>query len=464
MINLGLSLYSKGISPDKACTKVSAGLLSLVCDCAVSVRVLELHPFKFFLQLKLCSRSGMFARLNVKLRPARRQAQLSWRHRTQIRGRSDTSATFHLHEDCLELSYGGTPMRFNYVWLRDHCRSAASYSSDTHQRNVDTGSIELSIRPDRTTVEDGHLVLTWPDGHLSKYSLSWLAENSYEVKKQSAVQPRILWNSDIYKKADMPSAKYNKFMSSDDELKKFLQHYLQYGIAFVDDVPATVEATEEVTKRVSLIRETTYGRMWCFTSDFSRGDSAYSQLALDRHTDTSYFQEPCGIQVFHCLKHEGSGGRTLLVDGFYAAEKLRQKSPENFELLATVPIRHEYIEETEGHRNHITGIGPVLNVYPWNNEVYLMRYNNYDRGVLNTIPHDTVQRWYVAHRELTAELRRPENELWVKLTPGKVIFVDNWRVLHGRESFTGLRQICGCYLTRDDVINTARCLGLQALS
>lgn len=48
------------------------------------------------------------------------------------------------------------------------------------------------------------------------------------------------------------------------------------------------------------------------------------------------------------------------------------------------------------------------------------RYNNYDRSVINTIPHDIVQRWYVAHRELTTELRRPENELWVKLTPGKV--------------------------------------------
>lgn len=48
------------------------------------------------------------------------------------------------------------------------------------------------------------------------------------------------------------------------------------------------------------------------------------------------------------------------------------------------------------------------------------RYNNYDRSVINTIPHDVVQRWYEAHRVLTTELRRPENELWVKLTPGKV--------------------------------------------
>ncbi|KAJ8276777.1 hypothetical protein COCON_G00085290 [Conger conger] len=105
---------------------------------------------------------------------------------------------------------------------------------------------------------------------------------------------------------------------------------------------------------------------------------------------------------------------------------------------------------------------PVLNVYPWNNEVYMIRYNNYDRAVINTVPHDVVQRWYVAHRGLTTELRKPENKLWVKLKPGKVLFIDNWRVLHGRESFTGLRQLCGCYLTRDDVLNTARSLGLQA--
>ncbi|XP_035522914.1 trimethyllysine dioxygenase, mitochondrial [Morone saxatilis] len=406
---------------------------------------------------------GSFSR---RLRPALKQAQalcgVPWRHQTQSRACAARPATFQSLEDCLVVDYGGTPMRFNYVWLRDHCRSEASYNSKTNQRNLDTGSIELTIRPDNTSVQDGHLVLTWPGGHVSKYSLSWLAENSYEGQQQNAVQPRILWNSDIYKNANVPSAKWDTFMSCDDEVKKFLQNYLLYGIAFVDDVPATVEATEKVTQRVSLIRETTYGRMWCFTSDFSRGDTAYSQLALDRHTDTSYFQEPCGIQVFHCLKHEGTGGRTLLVDGFYAAEKVRRQSPENFELLARVPIRHEYIENTDNHRNHMTGIGPLLNIYPWNNEMYLIRYNNYDRSVMNTIPHDLVQQWYVAHRELTTELRRPENELWVKLTPGKVIFIDNWRVMHGRESFTGLRQLCGCYLTRDDVLSAARCFGLRA--
>lgn len=186
-----------------------------------------------------------------------------------------------------------------------------------------------------------------PGSHVSKYSFSWLADNYHEETKQSTIQPRILWNSDIYKNANIASAKWDTFMNSDDELKAFLHHYLLYGIAFVDDVPATVEATEAVSQRVSIIRylyffvlfierkpykqyiqiymfafsgnihrhlwrflstqssstcvlcycsssETTYGKMWCFTSDTSRGDSAYTPVALDRHTDTTYFQEPCG--------------------------------------------------------------------------------------------------------------------------------------------------------------------------
>ncbi|XP_023700795.1 trimethyllysine dioxygenase, mitochondrial isoform X1 [Paramormyrops kingsleyae] len=399
------------------------------------------------------------ARAPLRLRCVQIQViSTRWQHTAP----ASVKCNWNLREDFFELSYGDLVMHFDYVWLRDHCRSASCYNSKTNQRSLDTANVELAIRPTKTRVDEETLFLTWPDGHVTRYNLAWLAQNSYEGQKQSSVQPRILWNSDIYTKAAIPAAHWEKFMVCDEELKKFLSNFLLYGIAFVEGVPATLEATEEVSDRVSLIRETMYGRIWNFTSDFSRGDTAYTKLALDRHTDTSYFQEPCGIQVFHCLRHEGTGGRTLLVDGFHAADKVLQKSPSCFELLARVPIKHEYIENVEGHRNHMIGIGPVLNVYPWNNEVYMIRYNNYDRAVINTVPHDVVQHWYVAHRELTKELRTPENELWVKLKPGKVLFIDNWRVLHGRESFTGLRQLCGCYLTRDDVLNTARSLGLKA--
>lgn len=96
--------------------------------------------------------------------------------------------------------------------------------------------------------------LLGPDGHKSEYSLTWLAENSYEAQKQSIVQPRIVWNADIYNNANLTPAKWDTFMTSDEEFKKFLQNYLLYGIAFVEDVPPTVEATEALGQRVGLLR------------------------------------------------------------------------------------------------------------------------------------------------------------------------------------------------------------------
>lgn len=47
-----------------------------------------------------------------------------------------------------------------------------------------------------------------------------------------------------------------------------------------------------------------------------------------------------------------------------------------------------------------------------------------------------------------------------RLEKGVVIFVDNFRVMHGRTGFDGNRSVSGCYLTRDDWVSTARSYGL----
>ena len=48
------------------------------------------------------------------------------------------------------------------------------------------------------------------------------------------------------------------------------------------------------------------------------------------------------LQVFHCLRHDGSGGDTLLVDGFHAAETVRHEDPHAFTDLAQFRVEHEY--------------------------------------------------------------------------------------------------------------------------
>jgi trimethyllysine dioxygenase len=60
------------------------------------------------------------------------------------------------------------------------------------------------------------------------------------------------------------------------------------------------------------------------------------------------------------------------------------------------------------------------------------------------------------YSKLGNEIKNPENEFWIKLKPDMVVFVDNWRVLHGRSAFTGSRHVSGCYLPYDDWTSIAR--------
>jgi trimethyllysine dioxygenase len=49
--------------------------------------------------------------------------------------------------------------------------------------------------------------------------------------------------------------------------------------------------------------------------------------------------------------------------------------------------------------------------------------------------------------------------LSLKLNPGTVLFIDNWRILHGRTEFTGQRSLATGYFPRSDWQSRARVLG-----
>ncbi|XP_078520607.1 trimethyllysine dioxygenase, mitochondrial-like [Lissotriton helveticus] len=365
---------------------------------------------------------------------------------------------WHLHDDHFELQYADTCMRFNFIWLRDHCQSDSCYNWRTRQRILDTASLDLDIKPTRVRVDESRLHLTWPDGHQTDYSLAWLMENSYEGQLK---KPRLqeLWNAEVYQRAQVAPTPCQRVLETDEGRREVFENFLRYGIALVEGVPPTEEDTEHLAQRVSLVRETFYGRSWSITNDFAREDVGFSSDALDLHTDAANMHEPFSVILFHCLKHDGVGGRTVLVDGCYAADQIRQRNPEDWATLCTVPVRQEYTEEEPGI--HMASEAPLLSVHPGAQEPHMIRFNNFDRCPISSVPYDVVHRWYRAHRSFTNEIRRPENQLFMKLNPGMVLLVDNWRILHGRESFTGSRRLFGYFLFRDDLLSRARLLGMK---
>jgi trimethyllysine dioxygenase len=168
------------------------------------------------------------------------------------------------------------------------------------------------------------------------------------------------------------------------------------------------------------------GGFYDFTSDLTMKDTAYTSLALPAHTDTTYFTDPAGLQMFHLLSHEeGQGGASLLVDGFQVSNTLRRESPRAWNALARIPVTW-HASGNDGITITPAKKFPVLNQAPryevdalWG--LYQVRWNNDDRGAvdLNQGKDRVAQIWYNAAAKFNEILRRKENEYWAQLKPGK---------------------------------------------
>ncbi|KAI4732818.1 26S proteasome subunit P45 [Aureobasidium sp. EXF-12298] len=134
-----------------------------------------------------------------------------------------------------------------------------------------------------------------------------------------------------------------------------------------------------------------------FTSNMASKDTAYTSLALEAHTDTTYFTEPAGLQMFHMLSHTGgSGGESLLVDGFAAARQLYGEDKEAYKVLSTVGIwAHASGNEDVSIQPYVCF--PVLSHDPVLGHLVQVRWNNADRAAIEA-PSDMIDKWYEAAR------------------------------------------------------------------
>lgn len=356
-----------------------------------------------------------------------------------------------------------------YFWLRDNCRCNACVNQDTRQRNFDTFNIPNDIQPSHIERTDGGVKVQWSgDGHQSFYSWDFLEfylkfngrtpepiEIEYFETKESQ-------NSHSWP----PSLTYGEFSKNEDEaIGRLTNHIVHNGFVFITGVPSdSAESTQELLEKISFIRLTHYGGFYDFIPDLALADTAYTNLPLGAHTDGTYFSDPPGLQAFHLLSHtdnssgrkpgESLGGQSLLVDGFKAANTLKKEDPEAFEVMSKVKL--------PWHASGNKGITispdkpyPVFEVDDNTGKLHRIRWNNDDRGVVPWGEYSP-EEWYRAAAKWNSILKRESMEYWFQLKPGNLLVFDNWRVLHGRSAFTGVRRICGAYINRDDFISRWR--------
>jgi trimethyllysine dioxygenase len=343
--------------------------------------------------------------------------------------------------------------RFSPFWLRDHCHARESLHPDTLQRQVDTFSIPADITPERIDVvgQGETLRIVWKhDGSASVWPADFLWSAAARARRPASPYRR-LWDRRTLEHG-LPTMAHEHIMSGDGALLEWLGMVEEYGFALASGVPVTLEATRELAQRIGYVRETIFGGMWDFTANLAFKDTAYTSAAIGPHTDGTYSLDSPGLQLFHCLQFDGTGGDSTLVDGFKVADDIRRSDPAAFEVLTSVKVPAQYL----GDGVHLRAEHPIIEVDA-DGELRQIAYNNYDRAPFS-LPSARMHAFYRALKLFNGMVNDPANEITMRLGPGTALLFDNWRLLHGRRAYQGYRRLCGAYLNKEDFDSKLRVL------
>jgi trimethyllysine dioxygenase len=350
----------------------------------------------------------------------------------------------------------GTTIPLSYMWLRDHCPCEQCLHPDTRQRLLDTSELpeDLQIGSATTTTDGNWLNIHWTsDPHYSEYPFS-LFENLRADPENLEVDRR-LWNAQtIQHLSKQLYVTYEDFIKSDDALLYLLECVESKGFVFIENTPPTPEATKAVCERVAYIRETIFGGYYEMTANLEHKDTAYTPLAIGPHTDGTYSNDAPSYQVLHCLEERCQGGENVLVDGFKIAEVMKRKYSQDFYMLAQVQVPGQYIDTVKG--THLMARRPIFRLDD-NDRLVQVSYNNHDRAPFY-LPPNKATLFYRALNIFARLCASPEFHYRRKLSPGSVLFFDNWRILHARDAYSGYRKLAGAYFNKEDVESRLRVL------
>jgi alpha-ketoglutarate-dependent taurine dioxygenase len=268
---------------------------------------------------------------------------------------------------------------------------------------------------------------------------------------------------------------YAEVVGGEAGLYRLLTLIRDYGLAFVRGAPVDLDLVERIAGLIGYIPETNYGRVFDYYADPTPSTQANAAHFLTLHTDEAYRHRPPQIALFHAIRQSvDGGGASLFVDGFEAARRLREASPEDFAFLTRPVLAYHRIQPgPEGTAAAPEGLRPPKHTgadlrargraigVDAEGEVTGVRF-----AVINLsppdLPEDLIRPYYRAAGAFARIVRDPSLRLTAPLASGEMAFFDNERVLHGRTAFdaaSGARHIRSCYVDRESVHSQLRLLG-----
>ncbi len=352
--------------------------------------------------------------------------------------------------------HDGTAARYHAIWLRDNALDSATRSASNGQRLITLQDIPADTRIADAAIRDGELEVTFaPEDKTVRYPADWLREHIYDREERDGARGGSsgveTWDGTL--DPGTVTGDFETIVADPGALAEWLGHVRRYGVAKLTGGPVESGALLQIVALFGFVRETNYGRWFEVRTEIDPSNLAYTGLGLQAHTDNPYRDPVPTLQVLYCLENSAEGGESQVVDGFRAAERLRDGDPQGFALLSRYCARFEY-RGTGGV--HLRSRRPMIECAP-DGELIGVRFNNRSTAPILDVPFDEMLGYYAAYRRLGEIIDDPAMAVGFKLEPGESFIVDNTRVLHGRAGFSaeaGSRWLQGCYADKDGLLST----------
>lgn len=288
--------------------------------------------------------------------------------------------------------------------------------------------------------------IDWSDGHTSTINLDAVvvSDDTGSWGHGQSVAPSV---------TAMP---FSELTSSDDGLFHALDTLTTTGVIHVTGGPTGPDSTAEFAERFGPVHVTSYGKVQVFITSPDARTAAHTGAPQHPHTDEPYRYSPPGYLFFHSVSSAPVGeGTSLLVDGFAAANQLREQDPDTFRTLTEVPVL--------SHRRHDGDVrfatrSRVISLHP-NGDIQAIRINSRCLAPLDPFEPraDEIFHAITAFSRIT---ENPDNQTSLHLHSGDFLVFDNNRIMHGRTAFSNRshRHLQSCHVDKDGIHSTYRVL------
>ncbi|WP_170334429.1 TauD/TfdA family dioxygenase [Ruegeria arenilitoris] len=329
----------------------------------------------------------------------------------------------------------GHESRFHPIWLRHQCWCLDCGTPETGVRGIRLHHIDEGIRIESARVEGDTILVIWPDGHRSEYAARWLRNHCYSDSERSRRRVRpVLWDRSI--NADIPVGSLVEAEGDPAARLKILETVRDYGFCKIVEAPTDKAESQRMIQLVGAQRQTHYGT-YTLKKKKTVTNVGDTTGPLDPHVDEPYRYAAIGITVFQVLRPSSNGGASTLVDGFEAVRRLKEKWPEDFDLLCNMRVTCQRFDPGDNSHGNMRWYKSRLPIIQRDDqgEVCGVRMNERQISPLD-VPADQVVPAYRALKRLFDLLYSNDLRLTLDLKAGEGLLFDNQRLLHGRTGFT----------------------------